>query len=237
MTAKGKVYLIGAGPGDPGLITVKGLECLRAADVVIYDRLASPELLREAGDGAEQIYVGKSAGHHALPQEEINALIVRKALEGKIVTRLKGGDPFVFGRGGEEALALRTAGIEFEVVPRHHQRNRGSRVRRHPSHAPRIRPAPYRSSQGTKTPAKTAPTWSGRRFAVGSGTLVFLMGVRNLPSIVEALLQHGRAPDTPAAVIRRGTESAQQTVVGHLDDIVQKAQTAGITPAGNHRRR
>jgi uroporphyrin-III C-methyltransferase len=112
-----KVYLIGAGPGDAGLITVKGLELLKKADVIIYDRLASEELLRHAKEGAELIYVGKRAGKHSYSQEEINRLLIEKAGEGKLVVRLKGGDPFVFGRGGEEALALIKAGVDFEVVP------------------------------------------------------------------------------------------------------------------------
>ncbi|MEW5721428.1 MAG: uroporphyrinogen-III C-methyltransferase, partial [Chloroflexota bacterium] len=113
----GKVFLVGAGPGDPGLITVKGVECLRRADVVVYDRLVAPALLDHAPAHAEKIYVGKASSDHTLPQSEINALLIEQARGGKIVVRLKGGDPFVFGRGGEEALALASASIAFEIVP------------------------------------------------------------------------------------------------------------------------
>ena len=229
MKVNGIAYLIGAGPGAPDLITVKGRECLRIADVVIYDRLASPELLQEARAGAELIYVGKSAGHHALRQEEINALIVRKAQEGKVVARLKGGDPFVFGRGGEEALALCEAGIAFEVVP-----GITSAIAVPAYAGIPVTQRGYTSSlsiiTGHEDPGKDSSDLDWSQIAVGSGTLVFLMGVRNLPDIVTALLRNGRTPDTPAAVIQRGTEPTQQTVVGCLENIVQKAQAAGITP-------
>ncbi len=224
-----KVYLVGAGPGDPGLITVKGLACLRAADVVVYDRLASPQLLHEAREGAELIYVGKAADQHALKQEEINELLVRKARQGKVVTRLKGGDPFVFGRGGEEAQALAAAGVPFEVVPG------VTSAIAVPAYAGiPVTQRGYTSTLGIITghedPAKEASDLDWAKIATGLGTLVFLMGVRNLPAIVDSLLAHGRAPDTPVAVIERGTETAQRTVTGRLTDIVERVRQADIQP-------
>jgi len=224
-----KVYLVGAGPGDPGLITVKGLECLKAADVVVYDRLASPQLLRTAREGAELIYVGKAADQHALRQEDINVLLVNKAREGKIVARLKGGDPFVFGRGGEEAQALAQAGIPFEVVPG------VTSAIAVPAYAGiPVTQRGYTSTLGIITghedPTKEATDLNWAKIAAGVGTLVFLMGVRNLPAIVEALIAYGRQPDTPVAVIERGTEPAQRTVTGRLTDIVERVRQAGIEP-------
>ena len=224
-----KVYLIGAGPGDPGLITVKGLECIQAADVVIYDRLVNSQLLQAAGEEAELIYVGKYADCHALKQEEINALLVRKAREGKVVVRLKGGDPFLFGRGGEEAEELTQAGIPFEVVP-----GVTSAIAVPAYSGIPVTHRGYTSSLGIITghedPTKASSDVDWAKVATGMGTLVFLMGVCNLPSIVEALLEHGRPPDTPVAVIQRGTESGQRTVTGRLDEIVAKVQEAGIEP-------
>lgn len=224
-----KVYLVGAGPGDPGLITVKGLECLKAADVVVYDRLASPQLLREAREDAELIYVGKAADQHALRQEDINALLVRKAREGKTVTRLKGGDPFVFGRGGEEAQALAAASIPFEVVPG------VTSAIAVPAYAGiPVTQRGYTSTLGIITghedPTKDSTDLDWAKIATGMGTLVFLMSVRNLPAIVESLIAHGRSPDTPAAVIERGTEPAQRTVTGRLADIAERVRQAGIEP-------
>lgn len=229
MSDKGMVYLVGAGPGDPGLITVKGLECIRRAEVVVYDRLVNPQLLTLAREGVELIYVGKSTHHHALPQEEISALLVRKALERKIVTRLKGGDPFLFGRGGEEAEALAQADIPFEVVP-----GVTSAIA-----APAYAGIPVTHRDYTSTFAvvtghedstKEASTIEWSKLATGVGTLVFLMGVGNLPLIVGELLNHGRPPDTPVAIIRWGTEARQQTVTGSLKDIVEKAKEARIKP-------
>jgi uroporphyrinogen III methyltransferase/synthase len=223
------VYLIGAGPGDPGLITVKGSESIQAAAVVVYDRLVNPQLLRFAREDAELIYVGKSADCHALKQEEINALLVRKAREGKTVVRLKGGDPFVFGRGGEEAETLKEAGILFEIVPG------VTSAIAVPAYAGiPVTHRGYTSSLGIITghedPTKEISDVDWAKIATGMGTLVFLMGVRNLPSIVEALLAHGRPPDTPVAIIQRGTQPSQRTVTGRLDEIVLTVQEAGIEP-------
>ncbi|MEW6356240.1 MAG: uroporphyrinogen-III C-methyltransferase [Planctomycetota bacterium] len=219
--SKGIVYLVGAGPGDPGLITVRGMECLRTADVVIYDYLANPALLREAPN-AEHIYVGKRGGAHVLEQPDINELLIAKAKKGKTVVRLKGGDPFVFGRGGEEALYLSEHGIPFEVVP---GITAGVAA---PAYAGI--PVTHRgctSSLGLLTghedPTKPESDldWSA---VAGMGTLVFYMGVKNLPKVVDQLIKHGRPKDTPVALIQWGTTAKQRTIVGTLDDIVEKTK-------------
>ncbi|MGB8990813.1 MAG: uroporphyrinogen-III C-methyltransferase [Desulfobaccales bacterium] len=223
------VYLVGAGPGDPGLITVKGLEVLRRAQVVVYDQLASPELLQEAPAGAELIYVGKKAGAHALPQEGINELLVAKARAGLTVVRLKGGDPFVFGRGGEEAEELAAAGIPFEVVP-----GVTSAVAV-PAYAGI--PVTHRRYTtlvtfitGHEDPGKEASTIPWAALGQNPGTLVFLMGVKNLAENCRRLVAAGRAPETPAAVIQSGTTTSQRTVAGTLADIAPKAIAADIRP-------
>ena len=225
----GKVYLVGAGPGDPGLITVKGLEMLRRARVVVYDQLASPELLKEAPPDAELIYVGKKAGAHALPQEEINRLLVAKAREARVVVRLKGGDPFVFGRGGEEAEALAAAGVPFEVVP-----GVTSAVAV-PAYAGipvthRDLAALVTFVTGHEDPTKGRSDIPWEILARQPGTLVFLMGVKNLAENCAKLLAGGRPPDTPAAVIQEGTLLSQRTVTGTLADIAVRAEEAGIRP-------
>lgn len=229
MRKEGKVYLVGAGPGDPGLITLKAVECLAEADVVFYDNLANRAFLRYASDAAELIYVGKKGGHHTLAQHEINRLIVEKALSGKKVVRLKGGDPFIFGRGGEEAEELVAAGIEFEVVP-----GITSAIAV-PAYAGI--PLTHRSYTSTvafitghEDPSKESSRIAWEKIATGAGTLVFLMGVGNLEKIADALIIHGRDPMTPVAIIRKGTEAAQHTVTGSLQDIAQKARSLGIKP-------
>ncbi|MDI6852688.1 MAG: uroporphyrinogen-III C-methyltransferase [Deltaproteobacteria bacterium] len=226
---KGKVYLVGAGPGDPGLITVKGRKVLSRADVVVYDQLASPELLREARPEAELIYVGKKAGEHALPQSGINRLLVDKAGEGKTVVRLKGGDPFVFGRGGEEAEALAAAGITFEVVPG------VSAAVAVPAYAGI--PVTHRGLAslvtfitGHEDPAKPESDIPWDILAKTRGTLVFLMGVKNLAENCRRLVAGGRPADTPAAVIQSGTLPTQRTVTGVLGDIAELAKAADIRP-------
>ncbi len=221
------VYLVGAGPGDPGLITVKGVECLAKAEVVIYDYLASPTLLKHAAPGAELIYVGKKGGDHTLPQEEINALIVRKAREAKVVTRLKGGDPFVFGRGGEEAEALVDAGIPFEVVPGVTSAVAAPAYAGIPLSHRRLT-ATIAFVTGHEDPTKEASNIDWPALARGIGTLVFFMGVKNLPNIVRELTSNGRSPQTPAALVRWGTTPAQATVSGTLADIVDKVKQAGL---------
>lgn len=225
----GTVYLVGAGPGDPGLITVKGLEMIRRADVLVYDRLASPRLLGYAPEGAERIYVGKRPDRHTLSQEEINELLVRKAKEGKTVVRLKGGDPFVFGRGGEEAETLVKHGIPFEVVP-----GITSAIAV-PAYAGipvthRDFNASFAVVTGHERPEKTESSIDWEHLARAAETLVFLMGVGNLPLIRERLLRYGRSPDTPVALIRWGTRVEQQTLTGTLEDIVERVEQANFQP-------
>jgi uroporphyrinogen III methyltransferase/synthase len=228
-TPPGSVALVGAGPGDPGLITVKGLGLLRAADVVVYDNLADRAFLREAPASAELVYVGKRAGQHALSQEQINQLLVARARAGKRVVRLKGGDPFVFGRGGEEAEALVAAGIPWIVVP-----GITSAVAV-PAYAGipvthRDFTATFAVVTGHEDPAKDASTIDWSKLATGAGTLILLMGVGNLAAIAEQLVRHGRAPETPVAVVRWGTTPRQQTVTGTLADIAERVRAAGLKP-------
>ncbi|NPV26355.1 MAG: uroporphyrinogen-III C-methyltransferase [Firmicutes bacterium] len=224
---KGIVYLIGAGPGDPKLITLKGLECLQRADVIIYDRLASPRLLNYARPDAELIFVGKSPERHTLRQEEINQVLVDQARQGRIVARLKGGDPFVFGRGGEEAEALAAAGILFEVVP-----GITSAIAV-PAYAGipvthRDFTSTFGIITGHEDPTKDDTSIAWDKLATALGTMVFLMGMENLPQIVQRLLANGRPATTPIALIRWGTRSEQETLVGTLSDIVAKAEAHGF---------
>jgi uroporphyrin-III C-methyltransferase/precorrin-2 dehydrogenase/sirohydrochlorin ferrochelatase len=213
----GKVFLVGAGPGDPGLITVQGLAALRQADVVVYDRLVSPALLAQAPTAARRIFAGRPTGHRPRPQAEINAILIAHARCGRRVVRLKGGDPFVFGRGGEEAEALARAGIPFEVVP-----GVTSAVA-----VPACAgiPLTYRGLSssfavvtGHEAHDKDGPAVDWAALATAVDTLVVLMGARSLPRIARALVRHGRAPDTPVALIRWGTTEAQTTVIGTLAD-------------------
>src|SRR5215471_14862444 len=206
----GKVYLVGAGPGDPGLLTVRGLERLRAADVIVYDQLVNPEILAEASPVAAKIYVGKQAGYHCAAQPDINRLLIEYARQGCEVVRLKGGDPFVFGRGGEEAAALADAGIPFEIVPG------VSSAVAVPAYAGI--PLTHRGVASsfavvTGHPARNASSsveWA--KLARAVDTLVVLMGLKNLPRIVAELIAGGISPATPAAVIRQGTIHEQESV-------------------------
>lgn len=223
----GKVYLVGAGPGDPGLLTVKGLDCIRKADVVVYDRLAHPDILARARPETELIYVGKGPGAHTVKQEDISRLLVSKAQEEKTVVRLKGGDPYVFGRGGEEAEALASSGIPFEVVP-----GVTSAVAV-PAYAGI--PVTHRAHcsalgiiTGHEDPAKPESGIKWDKIATGIDTLVLLMAVENLPSIVTELVKNGRDPSTPVALIRWGTRAEQQTLVGTLEDIVEQVRATGF---------
>src|SRR5688500_1474974 len=217
---KGIVYIVGGGPGDPGLLTVKGLVCLRRADVVLYDRLSAPELLEEAPAHAERINVGKEPKQHRRSQTEINNLLIEKAREGKTVVRLKGGDPFVFGRGGEECLALAEAGIRYEVIP---------------GVSSAIAVAAYGGIPVTHRGVTTAfAVIAGHTGGSDSdidwaaisriGTIVFLMGVEHLSQIVQKLVANGRVLDTPVAVIREGTTENQSVVIGTLADIIEKTE-------------
>ncbi|HEX7229552.1 MAG TPA: uroporphyrinogen-III C-methyltransferase [Candidatus Binatia bacterium] len=217
----GKVYLVGAGPGDPGLLTVRGLERLRAADVVVYDQLVNPAILAEASETATKIYVGKQAGHHCAAQSDINRILIECARQGSQVVRLKGGDPFVFGRGGEEAAALADSVIPFEIVPG------VSSAVAVPAYAGI--PLTHRAIASsfavvTGHPARSANSsvqWANLARAVD--TLVILMGVKNLPGIVADLRAGGISRETPAAVIRQGTTLEQESVIGTLENIVERA--------------
>lgn len=226
---KGKVFLVGAGPGDPGLITVKAVDCLRQADVVVYDFLANPALLAHIPPQAELIYVGKKGSDHTLSQTEINRLIVELAAQGKVVVRLKGGDPFIFGRGGEEAEELISGGLPFEVVPG------VTSAIAVPAYAGI--PLTHRSHTSTvgfitghEDPTKPESSIEWDKIATGLGTLVFLMGVKNLPNITGKLIAGGRDPQTPAALIRWGTTPEQATLVGTVENIAQKARESNFKP-------
>jgi uroporphyrinogen III methyltransferase / synthase len=218
----GKVYLVGAGPGDPGLLTVRGLELLRKAQVIVYDQLVNPVLLDETTSPAvTRIFVGKQAGRHCIAQSEINQVLIDHARVGYDVVRLKGGDPFVFGRGGEEAEALAAAGIPFEIVPG------VSSAVAVPAYAGiPLTHREYSSSFAVVTGHESRKLESSVRWdklATAVDTLVILMGLRNLQQITSALLSHGLAPGTPVAVISRGTTQEQETVTGTVSDIVDKA--------------
>ncbi|MGE3152380.1 MAG: uroporphyrinogen-III C-methyltransferase [Nitrospiraceae bacterium] len=228
-TNLGKIYLVGAGPGDPGLLTLKGKCCLEQADAVFYDYLANPSLLDYVRPDSERIYVGRRGRGTYLDQQEINRQIIAKAGEGKIVVRLKGGDPFVFGRGGEEAEAVAAAGLSFEIVPG------VSSATAVPAYAGI--PVTHRTLASTvafvtghEDPRKEAELLEWSKLATAEGTLVFLMGMKNLPRIVDRLVKEGRSPETPVALIQWGSWPKQRTVTGTLQDIVEKSQAAGLEP-------
>ena len=225
----GRVYLVGAGPGDPKLLTLRGKECLELADVVFYDYLANPVLLSHAPLRAERIYVGRRGRGQYQPQETTNRMLIERATQGQVVVRLKGGDPFVFGRGGEEAEALAAAGVYFEVVPG------VTAAVAAPAYAGI--PVTHRTMASTVTfvtghedPDKLTTALEWPRLASSHGTLVFLMGMKNLPSIVSNLIAEGRPATTPVALIRWGTKAAQRTVVGTLADIVEQSRQAKLEP-------
>ena len=218
----GRVVLVGAGPGDPELITLRGLRWLRRAEVVVYDHLAAPDLLDEAPEDALRIFAGKSAVRHYLEQSAINAVLVHHARRGRLVVRLKGGDPFVFGRGGEEMLACARAGVAVEVVP-------GVSAAVAVPAAAGI-PVTHRGLAssfavvtGHEDPAKAESAVDWDRLATAVDTLVILMGVGTLPRITARLLAAGRSGDTPAAVFHRGTTEGEEIVVGTLGDIAARA--------------
>ena len=225
------VYLIGGGPGSPDLITVKAEECLQKADVIVYDYLINESLLSLRGKDAELIYVGKKSGQHTMSQEEINRLLIAKAEQGLTVARLKGGDPFIFGRGGEEAMGLAQAGIQFEIVP-----GVTSAVAV-PAYAGiplthRDRSSTVCFITGHEDPAKETSSINWDSLAQSPGTLVFLMGIGNLAKIARKLIDSGRPAHSPVAVISNGTTPNQKTVTGTLEDIEQKAKDANLTPPG-----
>lgn len=225
----GKVYLVGAGPGDPGLITVKGMECLNMADVVIYDHLVNEGLLKSAKQGTQIIYAGKKGGRHTLSQEKINQLLIEKARAGYTVVRLKGGDPFIFGRGGEEAEELSRAGIPFEIVPG------VTSAIAVPAYAGI--PLTHRGYSSTvafvtghEDPEKEKSVIDWERLSLASDTIVVLMGIKNLKEIVENLIRYGRNKETPAALIRLGTTPRQKTLSAPLKTIVRLAKEKGFLP-------
>jgi uroporphyrinogen III methyltransferase/synthase len=224
---KGRVYLVGAGPGDLGLVTLRAKECIEAADVIVSDHLANPEMLAWARDDAEIVYAGKEPGEHSLSQAEINALLVDKAREGKEVVRLKGGDPFVFGRGAEEAQAIVDAGIAFEVVPGITSAIAG------PAYAGI--PVTHRAENshvtfftGHEDPAKTESAIDYAALAKLGGTQVMLMGVERLGSITGEMLKQGVRADLPVALVRWATTGRQETLRGTLQDIAQRAVASGF---------
>lgn len=225
---RGKVYIIGAGPGDPGLITVRGVECLKRSDVVVYDYLVGQDILRFAGKGARLIYVGKKGGDHSVSQDNLNRILVEKASEGNIVARLKGGDPFIFGRGGEEALVLSEANIPFEIIP-----GVTSAIAVPAYGGIPLTHRDYTSTvafvTGHEDPTRDKSNIDWERIST-IGTVVFLMGVRNLGHIVENLTGGGRDLDTPVALIRWGTTADQETLTGTLESIVERAKEKNFSP-------
>lgn len=227
---KGMVYLVGAGPGDPGLITVRGKSLLERADVVVYDYLASPRLLQHVSKAATIIYVGKKGGcKHTHSQEEINGMLVEYAKQGKTVVRLKGGDPFIFGRGGEEIEELVKAGLSFEVVPGVTSASAAATCAGIPlTH--RKYTASVAFVTGHECTTKTQSNVDWQRLALGAGTIVVYMGIKNLPHIVHELISHGRDPQTPVAVVRWASTPQQKTVVASLETIVDTVAQHRIMP-------
>ena len=226
--SRGKVYLVGAGPGDPGLLTLKARDLMEKADVIVYDHLANPSLLVHGKADAELIYVGKEGSSHTMSQDEINRLIVEKAQGGLRVVRLKGGDPFIFGRGGEEAQELIRAGVAFEIVPGVTSAIAVPAYAGIPlTHRDHTSTVAFVTGHEDPTKEKSEIAWD--KLATAAGTLVFLMGVGNLSNIARKLVENGRSPDTPAAVIHRGTVPEQRTVTGVLGNIAEKAEKGKIT--------
>ena len=228
---KGKVFLVGAGPGDPGLLTIKAKECIENADVLVYDYLVNEIFLEYVKPGAELIYVGKKAGYHTKTQDEINSIICEKALAGLMVTRLKGGDPFIFGRGGEEARELIKAGISFEIV------SGVTSAIAVPAYAGiplthRDHTATVAIVTGHERTSKYQSNICWEKLATGIGTIVFLMGIGNLRNICQELIKNGRSPETPVAIIHKGTLPEQKTITGSLENIYETARRENIKPPG-----
>lgn len=224
----GNVYLTGAGPGDMELLTIKALRVIQEADVIIYDRLANPDILEKAKSGCEFVYVGKEDGRHIMPQDEINETIYQNALKYETVVRLKGGDPFVFGRGGEEAAYLQERGIKFEIIP-----GITSAISV-PAYAGipvthRGVAVSFRVVTAHESPNKkeTQIPWENYKT---DDTIIFLMGLHNLPQIAKKLIEIGKERDYPCAVISKGTTKEQSVVVGTLENIVERAKNVP-TPA------
>lgn len=228
-TKKGKVYLVGAGPGDIGLLTLKGLQCLERSDVVVYDFHINPQILNYISHDAEFIYAGKRGGHHAMTQDNINAALVENALAGKDVCRLKGGDPFVFGRGGEEAEALHAHGIEFDIVPGVTSAIAAPAYAGIPLTHRKVSSS-FAVITGNEDETKTNSTINWPEIARGFDTLVFLMAVKNMRHITDKLIENGKAPQTPVAITRWGTRCDQETITGTLDSIADILVKKHITP-------
>lgn len=228
MGNQGMVYLVGAGPGDAGLLTLRGAAVLGRADLVVYDALVNTELLRLAPASAERLYAGKRAAAHALPQEELNALLVKRAREGRTVVRLKGGDPYVFGRGGEEAEELAAAGIPFEVIPGISSMvaapNYAGIPLTHREHC-----SSFQVITGHEDPTKPETVLDWGLIARNPGTKVVLMGVERIGAIARELISGGLAGSTPVALIRWGTTGAQQTLVSTLQEVEGQVAAAGFT--------
>ncbi len=228
MKKEGKVYIVGAGPGDPDLITLKGVGYMRRADVVVYDYLIGKEILQYAAENARLIYVGKIGGHQNIAQEDLNRILVDEASKGNTVIRLKGGDPFIFGRGGEEAEYLEKAGIPFEVVPGITSAISVPAYAGIPlTHRKCTSAVAFVTGHEDPDKAESRIDWES---ISAIGTIVFLMGVRNLSKITSSLIENGRAADTPAALIRWGTTPDQETLTGSLGDIAALAEKNEFSP-------
>lgn len=225
----GRVYVVGAGPGDPELITVKGLRLIQQADVIVYDRLVAKELLDHAKPEAELIYAGKKPGAHAMTQEEINRLLLEKACEGKKVVRLHGGDPYVFGRGEEECIYLRGHGVECEVVPGLTSAIAGAAYAGIPVTSRGIASS-FAVATGREAPNKDRKMVHYGKIMKTVDTLVVVMGVGNLENIVREMLEEGVDPDLPVAIVEKATTPEQRVVTAKLRDIVEKAREAGVQP-------
>ncbi len=226
---QGIVYIVGAGPGDPGLLTIKGRDALQRCGVLVYDNLVADEVIALAPPSAERIYVGKTAGRHTMPQEAINELLAQHALAGKTVVRLKGGDPFIFGRGSEECIYLNQRGVRFEVAPG------VSAAAAVPAYAgipltSRNLSTSVHIITGHEHAFKENASVNWASLAKVDGTLVVFMGVYAIQSIADALIQHGRDPQTPAAVIRWGATPEQQTITGPLQTIAKQVEDANLRP-------
>lgn len=223
----GVCYLVGAGPGDPGLLTLKGKACIEQADVLVYDYLCNPELLRHARPGTERIYVGKKARDHTMRQEDINDLIVKLTRAGKVVTRLKGGDPVLFGRGAEEAQELAAAGVRFEIVPGITSAIAGPAYAgipvTHRAHCSQLT-----IFTGHEDPTKPDTSLDYAKLAQADGTKVFLMGVERMAEITGELIRHGAPPDTPMALVRWATHGRQQTLVATLGTMAERVEATGF---------
>ncbi len=223
-----KVYLTGAGPGDVELLTIKALKLIQKADVIIYDRLANPEILKEARKDAELIFVGKEKGNHRIPQDEINELIYQSALKYETVVRLKGGDPFVFGRGGEEALYLKQRDVKFEIIPGITSAISVPAYAGIPVTNRSVTPS-FRVVTGHRKSSDNIANINWQSF-IEDETIVFLMGLHNISLIVSKLIEVGKGENYPCAIISNGTTNKQKVITGTLKDIVEKSKDA-VSPA------